>query len=179
MHTYARFFTLLIASLLFAGCATASSSNDDLGDELGHAVVTPLNDLNLVRDKIPPILSAARKAPYALPEETDCDALAASIAELDAVLGADLDAPSGDSNVSLVERGAEELGDAAVDAVRSTAKDVIPFRSWVRKLTGAERHSRQVTAAIIAGTGRRAFLKGVAAGKGCAPLTEAVVEKAE
>lgn len=44
---------------------------------------------------------------------------------------------------------------------------MIPFRGWVRKLSGAERHSRKVEAAIAAGTVRRAFLKGVAITKDC------------
>jgi hypothetical protein len=43
----------------------------------------------------------------------------------------------------------------------------VPFRGWVRKLSGAERYSRQVAAAIAAGAARRAFLKGLAQGKGC------------
>jgi hypothetical protein len=45
---------------------------------------------------------------------------------------------------------------------------VIPFRGWVRKLDGAERHSKEVAAAIAAGSVRRAFLKGVGQTLGCA-----------
>jgi hypothetical protein len=37
----------------------------------------------------------------------------------------------------------------------------------VRKLTGAERYSREVAAAISAGTIRRAYLKGLGASAGC------------
>jgi len=46
---------------------------------------------------------------------------------------------------------------------------VIPFRGWIRKLTGAERYSKRVAAAITAGAVRRAFLKGVRVMKNCAP----------
>jgi hypothetical protein len=44
---------------------------------------------------------------------------------------------------------------------------VVPYRGWVRKLTGAERYSKEVAAAIAAGTVRRAFLKGVVVTRGC------------
>ena len=51
--------------------------------------------------------------------------------------------------------------------MRGAAADVIPFRGWVRRLTGAERYSREVAAAIAAGTIRRAYLKGLGAAAGC------------
>jgi hypothetical protein len=44
---------------------------------------------------------------------------------------------------------------------------VVPFRSWVRKLSGAERYSRDVSAAIAAGIVRRSYLKGVGQVRGC------------
>ena len=78
-----------------------------------------------------------------------------------AALGADLDTPATGSNPSLIERGAS-------DALRNAAEGVIPFRGWVRKLSGAERYSREVAAAIAAGTIRRAYLKGIGAAAGCA-----------
>ncbi len=43
----------------------------------------------------------------------------------------------------------------------------MPFRGWIRRLSGAERHARDVAAAIAAGTARRAFLKGVGQGRIC------------
>src|SRR6266480_371568 len=56
---------------------------------------------------------------------------------------------------------------ATVRALRHTAEGVVPFRGWVRKLSGAERYSKQVAAAIAAGTARRAFLKGLGVSKEC------------
>nr|QQZ48666.1 hypothetical protein JKL49_14210 [Phenylobacterium glaciei] len=41
------------------------------------------------------------------------------------------------------------------------ASDLIPFRGWVRRLSGAQRHDSLVTAAINAGAVRRAYLKGL------------------
>ena len=101
------------------------------------------------------------------------------------MLGADLDTPSTDRNPSLIERGGHAAGEAAVGALRSTTESVIPFRGWVRKLTGAERYSREVAAAIAAGSVRRSYLKGVGQARGCAapaapvPDVYAVVPTAE
>jgi len=144
--------TLLSLSMLaLAGCA----SND-----AGKAAATPLGDLNVVRAEIPPVLQAAQKAPYAAPPDKACTALAADVQALDAVLGADLDTPNTDGRPSLIERTGSQ-------ALQSAAEGVIPFRGWVRKLTGAERYSREVAAAIAAGTIRRAYLKGLGAAGGC------------
>jgi hypothetical protein len=55
----------------------------------------------------------------------------------------------------------------AVAAVRRTAEGIIPFRGWVRKLTGAERYARDVSASITAGSLRRSYLKGMRQASGC------------
>ncbi|MGZ5182034.1 MAG: hypothetical protein ACXWC2_16235, partial [Ramlibacter sp.] len=52
-------------------------------------------------------------------------------------------------------------------AVQRTAEGLIPFRGWVRKLSGAERYSKKVAASITAGSVRRGFLKGFAASEHC------------
>jgi hypothetical protein len=143
---------LTLALFALAGCAS---------DDAGKAAATPLNDLNVVRGEIPPVLQAAQKAPYGAPADKGCAALAADVQALDAVLGADLDTPASGDRPSLIERGGTQV-------LQSAAEGVIPFRGWVRKLTGAERYSREVAAAIAAGTVRRAYLKGLGAAAGCA-----------
>ena len=85
------------------------------------------------------------------------------------VLGPDLDAPPAEAHRGLLERGTETASGAAVGALQRTAEGVVPFRGWVRKLTGAERYAKRVAAAITAGGVRRAFLKGVQATKACPP----------
>ncbi|TMH75173.1 MAG: hypothetical protein E6H51_08410 [Betaproteobacteria bacterium] len=134
---------------------------------MSDAATTPLSDLNLVHASIPAVLVDAQKRPYVAPADHSCPALAAEVRALDEVLGPDLDAPASASNPGLIERGSTAVGDAAVGAVRGAAQGVVPFRGWVRKLTGAERYSKEVAAAIAAGTVRRAFLKGVAVTRGC------------
>ena len=157
--------TLVAAALALslAGCASPDTAKGAAkeGVQLQKAVEAPLADLNLVQEKIPAVLEAAVKAPYALPSERTCPALANEVRGLDAALGADLDTPPTASNPGLLARGSNMVGDAANDALRGAAESVIPFRGWVRKLDGAERHSKEVAAAIAAGSVRRAFLKGV------------------
>lgn len=157
-----RIFMLMIAALV-VGCASSEKS-------LQGAVTTPLNDLNLANSKVPDVLKEARKAPYALEESSTCDELRLAILALDDALGPDLDTPETRENRSLIERGGEAVG----GAVQNAAEGVIPFRSWVRKLSGAERKSKQVKAAITAGTVRRGFLKGVSKARSCdrAPATQ-------
>jgi hypothetical protein len=144
-----------------------------------EAATTPLADLNIVRAEIPPTLAAALKAPYARPADASCAGIAAEIRALDAVLGADLDTPVTPINPNLiphgldalVQQGTERAGEAAmgaaVGAVRGAAAGVVPYRGWVRKLSGAERYSREVAAAIAAGGVRRSYLKGFGQASGC------------
>ena len=148
--------TLLVAAALTA-CASSSQ------DKVSTAATTPLSDLNVVRADIPDVLKAAAAAPYATPADASCAGIAAHIRALDEVLGPDLDAPATGGNAGLLERGE----DAATGALQRTAEGVIPFRGWVRKLTGAERYAKQVSAAITAGGVRRGFLRGLAVAKSC------------
>ncbi|QYU69762.1 hypothetical protein J4558_06440 [Leptolyngbya sp. 15MV] len=119
--------------------------------------VTPIQDLNLARDEIPAVLLQAAVAPYDAEGLAGCDAIAAAIAGLDEVLGADMDIAAGQSsNIS--------VGRVAKSAVGS----LIPFRGIIREITGAADHQRQFEEAIYAGAVRRGFLKGMGQQRGCA-----------
>ena len=159
-----------VLALSIAGCASPDTAKGAAreGAQIQKAVEAPLADLNLVQEKIPAVLEAAVKAPYALPSERSCPALTNEVNALDGALGADLDTPPTAANPGLVARGTTMVGNAANDALRGAGESVIPFRGWVRKLDGAERHSKEVAAAIAAGSVRRAFLKGVGQTLGCA-----------
>lgn len=152
--------------LLALALSACSSTNGGKG--VTDAATTPLSDLNLVKADIPAILAEALKSPYRPPAATGCEAIAAEVTQLETVLGADLDVPASAARPSLIERGGTAAGDAAVGALRGAAEGVIPFRGWVRKLSGAERYSREVAAAIAAGSVRRSYLKGVGQARGCA-----------
>ena len=152
--------------------AAASGKANDLVRDSGlvQTASQPFNDLNLVRSDIPPVLLAALKAPYAEPAGHSCTTLASELQALDLALGSDQDA-KGQADPNLVERAVDAVGQAAVGTVKSTVNTVvdgvIPFRSWVRKLSGAEEHSSTAAAALQAGVLRRAYLKGWGEGTGC------------
>lgn len=169
-----KHLTLALSLAALAGCSStsgtqqaASPAKPGTETKFTQAATTPLSDLNIVRAPVPAVLWSAQKAPYAVPADASCSALAAEVQLLDAALGADLDTPVTDANPSLIDRGTSAAEDAAVGAVRRTTEGVIPFRGWVRKLTGAERYAKEVSAAIAAGTIRRAYLKGLGQAGGC------------
>ena len=146
-----------------------------LPDPVTQVAIQPLNDFNLLSSEIPPVLVAAQKAPYAEPAGHSCPAVIKELQALDTALGPDVDAVARPAaEPGLVEQAAGAVGDFAVGTVKNTVSTVVdgvvPLRSWVRKLSGAERHSSAVAAAISAGTLRRAYLKGWAGGTGCQPL---------
>jgi hypothetical protein len=160
------------------GGAAASDPVSRTGAGIAQAATTPLADLNLVNAPIPPVLLEAQRAPYAEPAHGTCAGIEAQVIALDAVLGADLDVPPTPANPSLIERGTGLVGQAAMQQVRGAAESVVPFRSWVRRLSGAERYSRDVAAAIAAGTVRRSYLKGMGVVRGCkAPAAPATAER--
>lgn len=134
-------------------------------ESLQGAATTPLRDLNVMRAKIPDVLLQALDDPYARPPRSfKCPALAALIRPLDEALGPDIDkVPVTDEN--LMDRGKS----TALGVAGDLASDAIPFRGFVRKLSGAEAHDRLVQSAIVAGNVRRAYLKGLGESKGCTP----------
>ena len=132
---------------------------------VGQAATAPLDDLNLRRQEVPEALIAARRAPYGTEGLRRCPVIYAQIDDLDAALGPDVDEPD-------VTRGTgEQAAGVALDLVRDTATDFIPLRSWVRRLSGAAAHDREVQTAIRAGLVRRGFLKGVLRERRCARVT--------
>jgi hypothetical protein len=144
----------------------AAKPAPSVAQQAAAAAATPLGDLNLVRAKIPPVLLAAQRAPYAPPLEPGCEGLAREIRQLDAALGEDLDVPPARPHTER-EQGRMAADEAAVGAVRHAAEGLIPYRSWIRKLSGAERYSALVTSAVGAGVVRRAYLKGLGQAQGC------------
>lgn len=139
----------------------------DLDTKLVGAVTSPLVDFNLMRAEISPSLLAAIKGPYLLPLDKSCAAIALEVTALDLAIGPDLDAPVSPTDPDLLDRGTTELSNAAVGALRRTVEGTIPFRSWIRKFSGAEKHSRELTSAVAAGIVRRSFLKGLGQASGC------------
>lgn len=161
-------FSILILTLMVCACSTNKKNEpkSDVPKQIGAAVTAPLSDLNLIQTAIPPVLRSAQKNPYAIPENTSCDAVAKEITALNEVLGADLDTPVSKKDDGLLERN---VVSESVSAIRRTTESAVPFRNWVRKLSGAERKSNAVKSAITAGSIRRAYLKGIGQANKCLP----------
>lgn len=163
---------LSLAGLALGGCVTSRPDGSPKVQTTGEAnkssikgaAEAPLRDLNVLRTKIPGVLLQAMADPYERPAGKGCRQLAELIQPLNDALGADLDAPEPDKD-DLLGRGKT----TTFGLMAGAAQDVIPFRGWVRKLSGAERHDRYVQAAITAGAVRRAYLKGLGEAKGCDP----------
>lgn len=162
----------LSAALALGGCVTTPRNGSPKvqttqeADREGFKGVAeaPLRDINVLRTKIPEVLLQALADPYERPPTTRCVELIAQLKTLNDALGADLDVPSVDAD-DLLDKGKN----GALGLMAGAASDVIPFRGWVRKLTGAERHDHLVQAAIVAGAVRRGYLKGLGEAKGCNP----------
>lgn len=137
------------------------------GARVGNAVSAPLHDVNLIRNKIPPILLDAVDAPYARPKPFNCSGIKTALDPLEPVLSPDLDQPKPEETKTAHNQ--KVAGDATIDAIKGAAEGVIPFRAWVRMLSGAEREDKQVRAAILAGEVRRAYLKGLGLTRRCQP----------
>jgi hypothetical protein len=172
-----RIVLVLPLVLALAACATNPTAPGQLRTtdkvnkgSLAGAATSPLRDINLLRSKIPPILLDALADPYAKPYPMTCIELAAQIAPLDEALGPDMDAPKvSKADQGLIADSREFVTDEAMKAAVGMAQDIIPYRGWVRRLTGAESHDKLVRSAITAGGIRRGFLKGAGLAKGCQP----------
>jgi hypothetical protein len=168
----AALLTALLGALALGGCMTTradgspkvETTTEANREGLKGAAESPLRDLNVLRTKIPEVLLQAMADPYERPVSGRCPQLIAALQPLNDALGADLDVPSVDEDDLLAKGKSGALG-----VMAGAASDVIPFRGWVRKLTGAERHDHLVQAAITAGAVRRAYLKGLGEAKGCNP----------
>lgn len=156
---------LIVPVLLLSACAAAQ----DFGSGVGAAATAPLDDLNLRREYIPTVLLQSEANPYDLRNLNQCSTIGAEVARLNEALGPDTDEPPAPNGSTLTERAGDAASKAALDAIRDATTDFIPGRSWVRRLTGAEQHSRHVQSAIQAGRMRRAFLKGIGMQRNCPP----------
>jgi len=146
---------VLLPAAAASGCA--SGPKGPVSDPISGAIQQPFRDLNLVRDDIPPVLIRAAAAPYGPDAVVECAALARAIAELDIVLGVDLDGSS--------QPNADNAQELASDALRGALG--LPLRGIVRRITGAERRDRELRHAVLSGMVRRGYLKGIARAQGC------------
>jgi hypothetical protein len=164
-------FSVIFASLI-AGCASQSAGKavTMTREGLADAALGPLEDFNIRRDGIPLVLAKIRN-PYDVPETITCKQIESEIVELNKVLPPDWDAgPKPQKTESLSSMAASEASEQLLKAVASEATGLIPYRSWVRKLSGANGYEKKVKQAVEKGRHRRTFLKARGQGMGCADV---------
>ena len=156
---------------VFAAAAAAAQDHGMSEDRpsVREAASAPLRDLNLEQVRIPDALRRAVRAPYDLGGLGDCEAIAAEVGRLDEALGRDVDQAAPPDRRSRWRKLGGAAGTAGLGVVRDKARSVLPFRDWVRALSGADRHDKAVAHAIGAGGVRRGYLKGVGMRMNCAP----------
>ena len=156
---------LLVAAIVGASLAAcASGRTADTRRGVGDAAYIPLRDVGLMRPEIP-LLLRNLQYPYSTATLSDCGAVAHEIRQLDAVLGPESYQPGPNRNVW--DRSGDFLEEQTIEAAESTAEDLIPFRSWVRRISGASRAEREALRAVANGQQRRTFLRGYGASLGC------------
>ncbi|HEV7157604.1 MAG TPA: hypothetical protein VGN38_04515 [Caulobacteraceae bacterium] len=135
------------------------------GQEGSKSVTTaaeaPLHEMNLVGQKIPPVLLEAMADPYARLTPTNCRTLSAAIDDLTLALGPDFDTPPPGSP------GATESGGLGLKLMNSAAGSLLPFHGFIGYLTGANKRDEKVMRALAAGSARRAYLKGLGEARRC------------
>jgi hypothetical protein len=156
---------------LAASCASTRDKPDDRNrvDEMRRGVVdvaaSPFRDIGLVRPEVPRTLQGL-KYPYSNANLTmGCDQVLYEIGQLDAILGAESFQPGAERGISA--KGLDAVEDAVLNAARDAAGDIIPYRGWVRRISGAAKAEKEATKAIIQGQTRRAYLRGYGAALGC------------
>ena len=144
------------AMLVFALCSAVPALAQPAGKVAEDAAMTPVEDVNLKKKDIPPVLLSAQDAPYARESTRSCAQLDTALDELDAVLGPDFDS------------GVEgKHGLNATSVAKSVVGSFIPFRGVIREVSGAAGAERRYNAAVDAGIARRGYLRGIARSKGC------------
>lgn len=160
----------LASTLGLASCASSGGDPnhdpmDDARRGVADAAISPLRDIGLVRPDIPPPLQGLNYPYLSNQLIAGCPQVLYEIGQLDAVLGRENYQPG--PNRTLTQQGMSSASNAAVGLVQDAADDLIPFRGWVRRATGAEDAQKRYIRALELGHTRRSFLRGYGAALGC------------
>ncbi len=184
---FRHFILLGFITLAVSACATSSpdktSTAQDMPDiesglaDIFDAATAPLEDLNLKRKEIPDILVKVVEDPYYVPATLTCKTVRSELTALEPLIGPDIKAKGVQvaSNNSFIP-DIPDLDSIEMPNVQKLAHDrlmseirsqtnILPFRSIIRRVTGAEKHKRNYDEAYQAGKLRRAYLKGLAQSK--------------
>lgn len=182
---------LLMGAAALSGCATTSETADNSnvsssnptvaenlkatrvefkvsGSGLVKSFAAPLYDLNIMREAVPVSLPGSSDL-YALPEVVTCMGIQAEIDDLTAVLGAD---PAFAGQGAAAGKAGYKVSLDINSQIENEMTDLIPYASYIRKLSGARRHEKKIEQAKFRGHLQRAHLHGKAAELNC-PIKQA------
>ena len=164
------------------GATAVRTTGGELYNGAGRAIRAPLHDLNMMQDKIAPVLLRAETRPYDLAGVNSCGDVLNRVAELDLALGPDVDTPKPHKRTRVL-RGADFAASTALDAAGTAAEHFIPMRGTIKQISGAQRYENHVKHATLAGETRRSFLKAIGMSHNCswpaAPLDFAPTQVAD
>lgn len=132
MRTLGKIAVAAVVCLSVAACSTGRTADTRRG--VSGAASIPLRDVGLMRPEIP-LLLRNLQYPYATASLTDCNAVTREISQLDGVLGPESYQPARTATSGT----AAAVEDQAIQAAENTAEDLIPFRSWVRRISSQPR----------------------------------------
>ncbi len=138
-----------LAGLVAIAAPAAAQTTEEI-------VSQPARDVGIAKTKIPPLLLEVSEAPYTTAGTATCKQIAASIAELNEVIGPDFSTSPAKNKQDFAK-----IGGAAV------VNSLIPFRGIVRAVSGASAAEQRKNAAIDAGIARRGFLRGLQSARKC------------
>ncbi len=175
-------FSVLICSIALQACASSNENTatqkpfsqgidtavSQTGAGFEDATLQPLTDLNIRRQQIPQML-LEMESPYQTPIQS-CALISDEVQRLNTILGPDHDESlASDDDTPLSQEAGEEAAEYTLDTMRGFTTDIIPFRSIVRRATGASNHEKKIRLAYERGLQRRSYLKGIGFALRCAP----------
>jgi hypothetical protein len=131
-----------------------------------EAARQPLRDVGILKKKIPYALSRIAD-PYATPSGAGCDWIKYELDALNEALGPEVAVMPGEDKSTAAEKRSRMAMDAASDFIRSSSAGLLPGRSLIRRISGAEKADMMYKAATERGMVRRGYLKGLAQAQKC------------
>jgi hypothetical protein len=179
MADKAGFFCLSLGFLALSACASTPSSDagpDQSATQTGssqmsgaasNAARQPLRDIGLMKKKIPYALARIAD-PYAEPAGPGCVWISYELTQLSAALGSEVAIMPVASRASVREKGSRMAFATARDMISSAGSNLLPGRSVIRTLSGANNAEQMYEAAQQRGQVRRGYLKGLSEARNCA-----------
>jgi len=161
--------SLVIGALTLLGACSTTTGEKNRVDGVRRGVVdaaaSPFRDIGLVRPEVPETLQGLGYPYSAAGLTVGCEAVLYEIGKLDSILGVESFQPGAERGIS--SKGLDAIEGAVINAARDSAGDIIPYRGWVRRISGAAKAEKEATRAIVQGQTRRAYLRGYGAALGC------------